>query len=99
MKFTDYEEVKHLINTLTKVTDAYTASRSYELNDGPDTGGVPGAEIGYYGTFSKHEDGSGDRVDLNGCYVEHEVVTAISNILDTKRHEIMTRLRELGVEI
>ena len=65
-----------------------------------DCGGVAGiTEYGYYGTFAKFSDGSGDVVDLNGCYVEKEVVVAITKVLYDKRLDVLERLAKLGVDV
>lgn len=53
---------------------------------------------GYYGHISEHYDGSGSRVDLNGCYVGSAVLHATMSILDDKMTAIDKELKALGVE-
>lgn len=98
MKLNNFEEVKHLINTKAKIEAAIQQCDAYEYDEA-DCGGTSGAEFGYWGVFSKHSDGSGDKIDLHGCYVEEEVVEAIKEVLDTKRTKILARLGRLGVDV
>lgn len=101
MKLEHLEEVNKLNNTLVKLRAAAEETYGFieaATNDGPDSGGVEGFEMGYMATFAVHRDGSGASINLNGCYVALEVADAILDVLKTKIILAEARLKDLGVE-
>ena len=94
MKLKSFEAVKHLIETLNKIDSAIDATRDYDLTDTTDE-----RDVGYWGTFSKHSDGSGDQINLNGCFVEFQVIESIEKVLLAKRQDILDALTNQGVEV
>jgi hypothetical protein len=101
MKLEHLEEVNKLNNTLVKLRAAaestYTFIEEVTIR-GPDSGGVEGFEMGYMATFAVHRDGSGPKINLNGCYVALEVADAILDVLKAKIVLAESRLQDLGVE-
>ena len=53
-----------------------------------------------YGCYvNMHSDGSGSSINLTGCYVGHEVVTATISIIETRIEAINEKLKSLDVDI
>jgi hypothetical protein len=63
------------------------------------SGGVSGiADTGYSMYLSRHGDGSGEIVNLTGCYVEEEVVEATRKVLEEKIVVIENEMKRIGIE-
>jgi hypothetical protein len=98
----DFAEVEFLFKLKSRLEKALVEADKtiHEItNDRPDSGGFENFNIGYYSHVHKHSDGSGQGIDMSGCYVGLEVAEYAKAILQGKLKEVHTRLNELRVTL
>ena len=89
MKIEDFDRVAELMEQRKRINEAIADVKEYRDDIR--------LKEGYYGCFAKYSDGSGDRISLEGCCVEHEVLQAIDEVLHEKYNSIIADLQKLGV--
>lgn len=100
MKLADFETVTKLIRVKENCESALIAAgHFYDSATTVDAGGVPGFDIGWRGYISKESDGSGDSINLNGCYVIGDVVKATMGVIEAQIRRVNQTLKELGVDV
>ena len=103
MKLSNYKDVSKVIEVLGQIEKQIVRTDKYLTNvlaNNPDSGGVTGfLTLGYNCHLSLHRDGSGDSVDMPGCYVAAEVAEAVLEVLNTKRERCLDWLVDMGVEV
>lgn len=98
MKITDIDEVNKLVKIGKRCRNAlYQLGEFDSTQTEPDSGGVPGFELGYHGYLTRFDDGSGTSVDMGGCYVGIQLAAATRVILEKQIVGVENRLHELGV--
>lgn len=98
MKIEDFSKVQKLINIKGKIEKALTKLDWSCLNE-EDCGGVEGFKTGYGIHLSEYSDGSGETVDLSGCYVANEILQATKQVLESHLAKVDSNLQALGVNI
>jgi hypothetical protein len=98
MKLEDFETAERLIYIRRRLINALAV-----LDDRPETkkvlGGVSGvADTGEYIYLSSYGDGSGEIVNLTGCYVAEEVTKATQRVLEEKLVVIEDEMKRIGIE-
>ena len=98
MKLQHLEDVNHLVRVRARCEKAI--EQANEANWGEqDSGGIAGFQFGYNAFFGKHKDGSGDSIDLNGCYIAGRIAELIVEELQHQIRCVDARLLELGVDL
>jgi hypothetical protein len=96
MNIKDFGDVQKLISIKGKLEKALTKLDWPCLTE-EDCGGVLGFKTGYGICLSEHSDGSGDFVDLSGCYVANEILEATKQVLESHLSKVDNSLQALGV--
>ena len=96
MKLTDLREVQLLQSALKCISKASQELESQEEEESGPCSPVLQGE--YYLHLTRFGDGSGELVDLSGCYITNQIVLSAKLLLQAKREAIKARLTELGVE-
>lgn len=99
MKLENLEKVEKLVKVRSRLYDAREACADFR-SDKVDSGGVDGVlETGFNCFISAYSDGSGDNIDLTGCYIRNEIVDAVETVIQKKLVEVESVLAELGVDL
>lgn len=99
MNISDFNKVAELMKMRRKVQEALVQANEYEVDES-DAGCIADNQSGgFYGYFSTHYDGSGNKLDLAGCYVESAAIEAITEVLEVKLESIEAELVNLGVDL
>ena len=95
----DFEEVRFLMGLKKKLNTQL--NKCEELKDmyvgEVDRGGIEGFNKGYNCFIHTFSDGSGQGLDMSGCYVGEEVADAVKNVLLNQLERVQSRLTELRV--
>ncbi len=101
MNLSDIHKVNRLFDIRNKLIRARTENEMFmeaiEPADEKDLGEV--GEGGFWAHISKHTDGSGDSIDLSGCYVARDIGTALRDVITRKLTQVDAFLEALGVVI
>lgn len=96
----DVPKINQLLEIRDKCIHAIDGLNGYleEIDQyGPDVGGLPGYEYGFWANFSTHVDGSGPSANMNGCYVGIQAANALIRVLINQIERVEADLRELGI--
>lgn len=103
MQESDFKKVTFFIELKARLEEALEANIRFrddaELERNIDSGGLPNFDQGFWAAVSTHKDGSGQRVDLSGCYVGLQLSKALEEVLETQLLAVNIELKGLGVEL
>jgi hypothetical protein len=101
VKYEDIDDVVNLKEIASRIKKQYDKLSSKESRyKEVDCGGVLGVvDTGFLCNISLHKDGSGEGIDLSGCYVGAEVFDAVQIILEEKFDACKNALSEFGVDV
>lgn len=103
MKYEDFDKVDHLNRVASRLQAAYTSllcvEEAYSSVDSKQAAQDTGISSGYGLVISRFSDGSGDWVNLAGCYVGGEAIIALQGVVAAKFLTVREKLEELGVDV
>ncbi len=72
--------------------DAFCAEEKRDLERDPERKATNGFSGGYNIIVATHSDGSGNRIDMSGCYVAKDIYIATMDVLAKKEIELREML-------
>lgn len=100
MKLSDFSKVDKAYKIRANILNAISSLEDHLSEESKrDVGGIPGFDLGYSCHLSRYSDGSGQIVNMSGCYVEVEIAEASLKVLQKRLVEIEKALHYLGVTV
>jgi len=90
MKLDNFEKVEDLVKQRNRILIAIDKCDKYFEKE---------RDYNYWGQLSNHDDGSGEVVNLCGCFVLDDVVEATRGVLKTKLGVVDSQLFDLGIKV
>jgi len=99
MKKSDHKKVANVIQALEKVDIAISQAALFSVEPKEQSNIPDIINAGYFASFAEHNDGSGQKIELNGCCVAGEIASAILDVLQVKRKQLLAWLDRHGVDV